>query len=154
MQSRGVTGIYINNIAQDGPLVNDFTYTPSVISALEAALSSERLTAYLQATGGHQERALRLYLWNTEISAAFYGPLQGLEIVLRNALHRELSRVHGVSWYDGPFSSALSSRTEPYQRRESGHYTGEKVRHSPARRGGIILRVLGSAVRTWAARGV
>jgi hypothetical protein len=111
MQSRGVTGIYVNNIAQDGPLVNVFTYTPNIINALEAALSSERLTAYLQAMGGHQERALRLYLWNTEVSAAFYGPLQGLEIALRNALHRELSRVYGASWYDVP-SLPLSPRAQ------------------------------------------
>jgi len=58
-------------------LVNPFSYTPSIIQALETALSTERLTAYLRVTGGDRERALRLYLWNSEISAAFYAPLQG-----------------------------------------------------------------------------
>lgn len=94
--------MYVTNIPQDGPLVNDFTYTPAVINALEAALSPERLTAYLQDVGGDRERALRLYLWNAEVSAAFYTPLQGLEVALRNALHRELSRVYGDAWYDTP----------------------------------------------------
>jgi len=102
MQSRGVTGVYKTNIHQDRPLVNPFSYSPGIIQALETALSAERLTAYLRVTSGDRERALRLYLWNTEISAAFYGPLQGLEVALRNALHRELSRVFGTSWYDAP----------------------------------------------------
>jgi hypothetical protein len=83
-------------------LVNPFSYTPGIIQSLETALSTERLTAYLRVTGSDRDRALRLYLWNTEISAAFYGPLQGLEVALRNALHRELSRVFGTSWYDAP----------------------------------------------------
>jgi hypothetical protein len=71
-----------------------------MLSALETSLSSERLTRYLRATGGARERAVRLYRWNTDLSAAFYGPLQGLEVALRNAVHRELSRVHGPQWYE------------------------------------------------------
>ena len=74
MQGRGVTGVYIFNIHQDRPLVNPFSYTPGIIQALETALSAERLTAYLRVTGGDGERALHLYLWNTEISAAFMAP--------------------------------------------------------------------------------
>jgi len=92
-------------------LVKGFVYTTSIISALEVSLSAERLTAYLRATGGDRERALRLYLWNTEISAALYSPLQGLEVALRNALHRELSRVYGTAWYDNP-AIPLSSRAQ------------------------------------------
>ncbi len=111
MHSRGVTGVYMFNIHQDRPLVNPFSYTPGILQALETALSAERLTAYLRVTGGDRERALRLYLWNTEISAAFYGPLQGLEVTLRNALHRELARVFGTSWYDAP-AMPLASRAQ------------------------------------------
>ena len=44
--------------------------------------------------------SLRLYTWNTAISAASYGPLQGLEIALSNAMHRELSWRYGPSWFD------------------------------------------------------
>ena len=102
MQSRGVTGVHKSTILQDRTLVNPFSYNPDIIQALETALSAERLTAYLRVTGGDKERALCLYLWNTEISTTFYGPLQGLEVALRNALHRELSRVCGTSWYDVP----------------------------------------------------
>ncbi len=47
-------------------------------------------------------QALRLYTWNTAISAAFYGPLQGLEITLRNAIHAQLSQKYGSFWFDNP----------------------------------------------------
>jgi hypothetical protein len=83
-------------------MVNPFFYSPSVISALERALSAERLSTYLAATNGDQVAALRLHVWNTRISAALYGPLQALEIVMRNAFHRELAAVYSVDWYDNP----------------------------------------------------
>ncbi|MCI4679002.1 Abi family protein [Rhodoblastus acidophilus] len=77
-----------------------FSYTDAMLDALETSLSPERMTAYLCRTGGDRERALRLYTWNTAVSAAFYGPLQGLEVALRNAVHRELSAKYGADWYD------------------------------------------------------
>src|SRR3984893_10477285 len=83
-------------------MVNPFFYSPHVINALERALSPERLSTYLAAANGDHGAALRLYVWNTEISAAFYGPLQALEILVRNAFHRELAAVYGLAWYDNP----------------------------------------------------
>lgn len=82
--------------------VNAFALTSGILTALEASLSAERMATYIQASGGDRQRAIRLYTWNTAVSAAFYGPLQGLEIVLRNAMHRELSSIHGADWYDHP----------------------------------------------------
>ena len=87
----------------NGPLVkNDFSYTDAIIDALETSLSPERLATYVAEAGGNREKAVRLYTWNTAVSAAFYGPLQGLEIALRNAVHRELSNRYGADWYDNP----------------------------------------------------
>jgi hypothetical protein len=83
-------------------MVNPFIYSPGVINALERALSPERLSTYLAAAGNDPAGALRLYVWNTRISAALYGPLQALEIIIRNAFHRELSAVYGPAWYDNP----------------------------------------------------
>jgi hypothetical protein len=83
-------------------MVNPFPYSQRIIKALETSLSPERLSTYLAAANGDHAAALRLYVWNTEISAAFYGPLQGLEIVVRNAFHRELAAVYGPTWYDNP----------------------------------------------------
>jgi hypothetical protein len=83
-------------------MVNPFYYSQSIINALERALSPERLSTYLAAAHGDHATALQLYVWNTEASAALYGPLQALEIVVRNAFHRELAAVYGAAWYDNP----------------------------------------------------
>ena len=81
-------------------MVNKFSYPAPLIAALEASLSQERLQSYLTAAGGDPTQALQLYIWNTDLSAALYQPLQGLEITLRNAFHRELSQTYGSDWYD------------------------------------------------------
>ena len=83
-------------------MVNPYPYSQSVINALERALSPERLSTYRAAAGHDHAAALRLYVWNTRISAALYGPLQALEVIIRNAFHRELASVYGAVWYDNP----------------------------------------------------
>ncbi len=82
------------------PEVKGFSYTNDMLDELEAALSVARLGTYLEATGQDRQRAICLHVWNTDISAAFYGPLQTLEIALRNAMHRNLGRRYGATWYD------------------------------------------------------
>ena len=84
------------------PGVKTFSYTDETLDELETALSHERPSTYLDATGGDRERAIRLHAWNTAVSAAFYGPLQGLEVALRNAMHRRLAERYGPAWYDHP----------------------------------------------------
>ena len=64
------------------------------------SISCERFSTYLDSADGNRAIALRDYAWNTAISAAFYGPLQCLEIALRNAMHRELSKKYGLEWFD------------------------------------------------------
>ena len=86
-------------MADRGVSVNPFSYTEETLTEIETALSHERLQPYLNTAGGDRARALRLYLWNTAVSAGFYGPLQGLEVVLRNATHRQLSERYGSVWY-------------------------------------------------------
>lgn len=71
-------------------------------SEFAKSLSVERLSTYRTFAGSRLTDSLRLYTWNTAISAAFYGPLQGLEVALRNAMHRELSWRYGPSWFDNP----------------------------------------------------
>jgi hypothetical protein len=70
-------------------------------------LSAERLARYQLATGGDPEKALRLYEWNAQVGAAFLEILGHLEIVLRNALDRQLQTWHDAQglpgrWYDDP----------------------------------------------------
>ena len=82
--------------------VKFFSYTDETLDELETALSRDRLSTYLGAAGGSREGAVRLYAWNTAVCAAFYGPLQGLEVALRNAMHRRLAERYGPTWYDYP----------------------------------------------------
>lgn len=81
---------------------NPHELSDAVLDALQASLSPERFATYLAATWNDRAKALQRYTWNTALSAAFYGPLQGLEVAVRNAMHRELTRCHGAAWYDNP----------------------------------------------------
>jgi hypothetical protein len=46
---------------------------------------------------------MELYTWNTAASAAFYGPLQAVEVGLRNAINVELcGYFRRDDWYDDP----------------------------------------------------
>lgn len=55
-------------------------------------VSPERFATYLRKAGGSRERALSLYEWNAQLSAAFLHDLAHLEVGLRNAYDRELTR--------------------------------------------------------------
>ncbi|GAA0589900.1 Abi family protein [Caenispirillum bisanense] len=90
------------NMDGQGYQVKAFVYADDVLDDIERSLSPERFARYLNATQGNRKAAVHLYTWNTAVSAAFYGPLQGLEIALRNAMHRHLSAVYGTDWYDNP----------------------------------------------------
>ena len=87
-------------MAKRGAGVKHFSYTNDILDELEASFSGERLATYLHAAQGDREKAIRLHVWNTAVSAAFYGPLQGLEVTLRNAMHRRLADRYGGPWYD------------------------------------------------------
>jgi hypothetical protein len=74
---------------------------------MEDLLSRARLRPYLAAAGGDTHNGLRLYTWNSEISGAFYESLHYVEIGLRNAMDRQLTRwaiVQGARrpWYLEP----------------------------------------------------
>ncbi len=86
-----------------------FSYSDVEIANVEAALSTERFSSYLAKTAS-PAAALRLYEWNSTASAAFYIPIQSVEIGLRNGFHRELTRMFGSSWHDEPGFRALNDR--------------------------------------------
>jgi hypothetical protein len=59
-----------------------------------------RLSPYLVAAVTSGVQADALYLWNLQVSEAFYGSLHCLEICLRNSLHKRLSERYGrVDWW-------------------------------------------------------
>lgn len=79
---------------------NPFQYEKGQVDNVEAALSVDRFSSYVGASRGDRRLALALYEWNSRVSAAFYVPLQSVEVGLRNGCHRELSVVFGAAWHD------------------------------------------------------
>jgi hypothetical protein len=65
-------------------------------------VSAVRLQRYIAIGGGDTAHALRLYMWNTALSESLYGPLQGIEITLRNKIDERLTTFYGSQWYDNP----------------------------------------------------
>lgn len=76
------------------------------------ALSADRFQTYLDWTDQDQPLAERLYTFNVQLSAALYGPLHMLEVVLRNKVDARLTQTHGPNWLDD-----VAVLTDPYQRR-------------------------------------
>lgn len=72
----------------------------ATLDKIEIALSVDRFAKYVDVCGGNRKAAFRLYGWNTAVSAAFYGPLQMVEVTLRNSLHAALSAQYGLAWYE------------------------------------------------------
>lgn len=80
-----------------------FPYTPAEIESLIRSLSEDRLTTYRQMARGDIRQAIRLYEYNIALCEALYVPLHGVEICLRNAIHRVLSEAYArTDWYDDP----------------------------------------------------
>ena len=77
-----------------------FQYDGHTLVALRSSVSPERLRRYETIAAGDAARALRLYVWNTALSESLYGPIQGLEVTLRNKIHQRLRDQFGTRWYD------------------------------------------------------
>ncbi len=69
------------------------------IAAISAALSTPRMSRYVTTCGNDHARALDLYEWNAEVSAAFMVPMHICEVVLRNAIVGAIEEVYGSNWY-------------------------------------------------------
>ena len=68
---------------------------------LRAALSDARLRSYLAKYLGREDLAIRLYSWNIALSAAIWGPLGVVEVVVRNAIHGQLvARSGREDWWN------------------------------------------------------
>ncbi len=70
-------------------------------------VSTPRLATYVRASGGSVEAAVELYQWNASIAGVVWEVLGHVEVVLRNALHDELTARHRRlgrvgEWYDDP----------------------------------------------------
>ena len=77
-----------------------FQYDSHTLIALRSSVSPERLLRYEGIAAGDSAQALRLYMWNTALSESLYGPIQGLEVTLRNKIHRRFTDQFSACWYD------------------------------------------------------
>ncbi|MEU4314847.1 hypothetical protein [Nocardia sp. NPDC024068] len=97
-------------------------------------LSERRLDPFLKAAGGDRDAALKLYVWSSRTAAVSFEVVGHLEVLLRNALDRELRAYFdessiGIPWFlmpvpDGADLSeavdAVRARLRP-MKRESRH---------------------------------
>jgi hypothetical protein len=80
-----------------------FNFTIDALNSLDKSISIERLAAYLVLAKGDRQKALFFYERNRLLSQGLYGMIQGLEVALRNSIHRELTSGLGqANWYDLP----------------------------------------------------
>lgn len=82
--------------------------TDRINSALERAISRERLEKYLINQNDSLDGALALYEKNMLLSEAFYVPLQTLEVCLRNKIHAEMVSFYGPDWLTNPPSTPMN----------------------------------------------
>ena len=98
-ESRGCSQSFYEETCLRFHLVLYLTMTTNVHSSLPPlyrsaidALSADRFGPYLRASGGDPSQALELYHWNMRVSGALYEALHIVEVALRNAIDRELSK--------------------------------------------------------------
>lgn len=61
------------------------------VDAIAALLTASRLAPYLRESEGDDPKALELYAWNVEMAAACLETMAYVEVMLRNAIDRELA---------------------------------------------------------------
>lgn len=104
-------------------------FTRSELAEIALHLSATRLSTYAQHPP-NMRRALALYRWNAQISAAFIVPLHICEVVTRNAIVEAIEAAYGAAWFTEPgFERALSplARQNLVQTRRNRSLAGEIV---------------------------
>ncbi len=104
-------------------------FTPAELHELPHVISAPRFATYLHATGNNRARALALYEWNLDLSAAFIVPLQICEVGVRNGVAEAIEKVHGATW---PWSNGFL-RSLPRPRRTSDYNPEADLRAVAAR---------------------
>lgn len=93
---------------------------------LEQLVTPERLTPYLAATHKDLRRAIELYDWNVEASAAVLAVAARVEVILRNALDQQMQMwgaTHGFAdWMDGAPLDQRGLRDIQEARRRTARY--------------------------------
>lgn len=96
--SAASSGAYSNHATAFASAEPELQVTDRELTRL---LNADRLATYLAACDNVDADAQRLYAWNIEVSAAFWGGFNVLEVALRNVIHHELSALAGQEdWWN------------------------------------------------------
>ena len=109
-----------------------YPYNEDTTAALRRAISEERFATYLVLADDDASRALQLYARNIALGSAFHGPLQALEVTLRNAAHDNLTQEYGQSWFDtaplaDPQQKAIKKAKQSLQREPKPQSSGRVI---------------------------
>jgi hypothetical protein len=77
---------------------------------LEDLISPARYERYRAAARGDTARAARLYMWNCDLSAAYWPSIALVEVAIRNAIDMQLCSHLGVTRDDGWHTEVLADR--------------------------------------------
>lgn len=75
-------------------------------------LSDERFGRYVRIAGSDPDKAVEMYTANARLAQAFYIPLQGLEVTLRNSIHDVMKKDLTGYWFDRPNLIRLGNQLE------------------------------------------
>ena len=135
-RSRGEPGAYMRSIARPFVLPRlrqEHPVTAEQPEWIRDVLSTPRFASYLGASGNDIGKAINLYWWNMEVSAALYSLLHCLEVTLRNAMHSQLCSRYGRAdwWVEAPLDAngwrAVSAAEERLARLPGRGYTADDV---------------------------
>lgn len=96
----------------------------TLVTSLLGAISKPRFDRYLAQAGDNEaQSSLTCYLWNTLLSESLYPVLQGVEVTLRNSIHKAASEKFGsAGWMDSvlvdPEKRYLNAARENLQNRD------------------------------------
>lgn len=108
-----------------------------------ATLTRHRLGKYLQATHGNEQQALRLYVLNAKVSAAFLTDLHYIEVALRNKFDVELTVGFGVQWFtSAPFIALLDPRGQDILSKAQRDAAKGRPRGQPVPTGKVIAELM------------
>lgn len=78
-----------------------FIYTAEFERRIEQSISSERLSSYRGILPGNDnfERTIELYTANMALGEALFGPIQIMEVALRNSIAAQLANFYQPDWF-------------------------------------------------------
>lgn len=94
---------------------------------VKGTLSSPRLSTY-EREASNLDGALELYLWNANVSGAFFPCLHVCEVTIRNAVSEVLFKLHGNQWpWDNGFINTLPNPKYGYNPRNNLKQARDKL---------------------------